>query len=384
MRLTSLRVHNFRNHISSTFEFGDRTNVLLGDNGQGKTNIIEAISYLCLTKSFYASNDAVVLNREGGAFEVEGAMSSEHGIDYLVRVAYDKSIPQKAYFINRRSVEPFSSVIGKYPVVICSPEHAPITMGSPSERRKFVDLVVSQSSEVYFKTLLEYRHTLKQRNKILLDGKFSNTDISMMLESWNEQLIKLGTSLIRRRQKFVEEFQSFMQSAYHKVVDVQEEPTLEYDSAVHIEPTYSEADITETFRQALDRKNAEERQSGTTLVGPHRDEFACTINGLDLRKYASQGQHKTFLVALKLAEFFYLQKCCNETPILLLDDIFSELDEHRTDHLLNFVETVSQTFITSTSSRVFDDSIEFDNHNRKFFIDNGAVVPQQKLVGAMS
>src|SRR5689334_22639147 len=139
MHLTTLTLQHFRNHLGSTFEFGEGTNILLGDNGHGKTNVIEAISYLCLTKSFYAGSDVPVLNFEKDMFDVEGTFVFERGFEYQVRVAYSKPQTEKVFTINRRRVEPFSSVIGKFPIVICSPEHAPITMGGPGERRRFVD-----------------------------------------------------------------------------------------------------------------------------------------------------------------------------------------------------------------------------------------------------
>jgi DNA replication and repair protein RecF len=362
-----------------SFEFGPGTNVLLGDNGQGKTNIIEAISYLCLTKSFYASTDAVVLNFEETMFEIEGTLCSDSATENRVRVVYDKQVPRKAYFINRRSVEPFSSVIGKFPVVICSPEHAPITMGSPGDRRKFVDLVISQSNESYFKTLIEYRHTLKQRNRILFDAKISGRDVSGTLDPWSEQLITLGGTLMHRRKTFMQEFQPYVRSAYHRLVEVREEPSIEYLPAVSSEETSTDIEFQNLLRLSVGERSVEERQIGTTLVGPHRDEFACKINGQDLRKFASQGQHKTFLVALKLAEFFYLKERCNETPLMLLDDIFSELDEHRSGRLLSFVGDISQTFITSTALQIMGNVIDFHGRNRKFFINPGAGVSQNPL-----
>ena len=379
MRLATLKLQNFRNHHHSWFEFGAGANVLLGDNGQGKTNVIEAISYLCLTKSFYASTDAIVLSFEQSMFEVEGTLLSDRGVESRVRVAYDSQVPRKANFINKRSTEPFSSVIGKFPVVVCSPEHAPITMGSPNERRRFTDLVISQSSESYFKILLEYRHVLKQRNKILFDGKVNGSNGSAILEPWNEQLVTLGAMLTDRRKRFVQEFASFVRFAYGNLVEGQEDPSIEYLPAVPVEQASTEAELQDLIRRALGQKAMEERQVGTTLVGPHRDEYGCRINGLDLRKYASQGQHKTFLVALKLAEFFFLKERCNETPLLLLDDVFSELDEHRAEKLLNFVGNISQTFITSTALQPVEKVIDFDERSKKFFIANGNVVQQNTV-----
>ena len=380
MRLTTIRLRNFRNHTDSVFEFGNGTNLFLGDNGQGKTNVLEAISYLCLTKSFYASGDPVVLQIGAEFFEVEGVFILGADNANTVRVAYDKQQADKAYFIAKKPIEPFSSIIGKFPLVICSPEHNPVTSGGPEERRRFCDFVISQASPVYFKALIEYRRALKQRNKILLDAKLGNTDPSHLLESWDEQLIQLGSVLIHRRKKFFDGFREILSSTYHHLIGEEEEPEIIYEPFT--EPWSSEKECSDLLRAGLMQSRREEARVGSTLVGPHRDEFVFKINGLDLRKYGSQGQHKTFLVGLKLGEFFYLKNLCNETPLLLLDDIFSELDEHRSERLLEFVGTISQTFITSTSIKWFEPFIEYGDHNKQFVIRNGAVAAQEHMVAA--
>ncbi len=382
MRLTTVTLQHFRNHLDSTFEFGEGTNVLLGDNGHGKTNVIEAISYLCLTKSFFAGSDALVLNFDNDMFEVKGTILLEHGIENHIRVAYDKVQSEKVFMINRKRVEPFSSVIGKFPVVICSPEHTPITMGSPGDRRKFIDFVISQSSEIYFKDLLEYRRVLKHRNRILFDAKISRSDCTGIIEPWDEQLLKYGKSLMWRRNSFIQEFGTFITSAYHQLVGAEEEPTIEYKPSIQLSEAADEQAIEELLRTELNERSSEEKRTGSTLVGPHRDEVLFKINGLDLRKYASQGQHKTFLVALKAGEFFYLKERCNETPILLLDDIFSELDEHRAEHLLKYVGELSQTFITSTNPQLFENTMRDSNRNKTFFIRNGKIVQRKTFAAA--
>ncbi|TAK59707.1 MAG: DNA replication and repair protein RecF [Bacteroidetes bacterium] len=371
MQLTTLRLHNFRNHTDSTFEFGGGANLFLGDNGQGKTNVLEAISYLCLTKSFYASSDSIALKLGAELFEVEGTFITGETNEHVVRVAYDKQQSEKAYFINRKSVEPFSSVIGKFPVVICSPEHNPVTAGGPDERRRFCDFVVSQASPVYFKALLEYRRVLKQRNKILLDAKLNGSNPARLLESWDEQLVQHGSALTYRRKLFIDDFAVMLRAQYHHLIGEEEEPAMEYEPFQ--ERFATDAECKEMMKKALAHSKTEEARVGATLVGPHRDEFVFKINGLDLRKYGSQGQHKTFLVGLKLGEFHYLKNLCSEQPLLLLDDIFSELDERRSERLLDFVGTISQTFITSTTMKWFEPFDTMTERNKKFYIREGAV-----------
>jgi len=376
MRLDHLRLRNFRNHRNSSFDFGSGANVLLGDNGEGKTNIIEAISYLCLTKSFFAAGDALVVNFGEELFEAEGAFTDDHSHTSSVRVAYSAPQNEKVYTINKRDVESFSSVVGKYPVVICSPEYTPVTTAGPVDRRRFVDFVISQSSQVYFQHLLEYRRVLRHRNKILFDAKVSRSNPDALLEPWTEQLISLGGSIVFRRQRFIAEFHEYILSAYHHLIGTGETPTIEYAPTFSLSADASEQAVIEALREKVSEKHTEELRYGASLVGPHRDELLLKINDLDLRKFASQGQHKTFLVAMKVGEFFYLKDRCGETPLMLLDDVFSELDEHRSANLLRFVRDLSQTFITSTSPNFFDQVLTFGDRDRKYTIHAGTVVEQ--------
>lgn len=381
MRLNYLRLRGFRNHAHSSLDFGSGANVVLGDNGEGKTNIIEAISYLCLTKSFYAVSDSLALNFSEDLFEVEGNFTHDRGHTSTVRVAYSRSQNTKTYTINRQHIEPFSSVIGKYPVVICSPEYLPVTTSGPSERRRFIDFVISQSNRLYFQHLVEYRRVLRHRNKILFDAKISRTNPDAVLEPWNEQLLMLGSSIMWKRSQFIGAFHNYITSAYSHLVGAEEEPTLEYCPSVYGIDLESEQTAKQMLTEKLREKHSEELRFGTSLVGPHRDEVALKINGRDLRKFASQGQHKTFLVALKIGEFFYLKDFCDETPVMLLDDIFSELDEHRAQNLLRFVRDLSQVFITSTSPHYFDATLSFGERDRKFTVRQGTIVePQQEEV----
>lgn len=373
MFLARLSLKNFRNHKNSTFEFNKKTNVLLGENGQGKTNVIEGIAYLSLTKSFYATHDAYAVNLGQNLFEVEGIFIKDSYREYSVRLAYSLEKREKIYSINKGVVEQLTNVIGRFPLVICSPEHAPITSEGPSERRKFVDLILSQSNATYFKNLIDYRKVLRQRNAILLEGLKSKKNIDEELEPWTEQLLRHGSYIMLKRKQFIGEFGEFITIAYKKIVNESEEPSLEYEPSIDVRDASSDSDIYELFKKKIIEKSNEEKKMGTSLLGPHRDEFKLMINNLDLRGYASQGQHKTFLVAMKIGEFRYLLERCGEPPVLLLDDIFSELDSERSSNLLSYTGTLSQTFITTTNPISFENVLTDQNDVTTFYIKNGIV-----------
>lgn len=373
MRITSAHLRSFRNHSETTFEFGARVNVLLGENGQGKTNALEALSFLCLTKSFYAGSDATVMRQQESFFEVRGVMQSDEGKEFRVRVAYDDARKEKSFSINGAEVEKFSSVIGMFPVVVLSPENSAITFGSPADRRKFADLVISQSSKAYVEDSVEYRRILRQRNAVLAEA--AGRDPGAAIEPWNEMLTAVGARIILKRSRFLTEFAPYIGRTYQEIVGAQETPQIEYVPSVSLSEAPTIGEITEGLEQRLKRKRSDEVRFRTTLAGPHRDEIRFSLNGMSLKQFASQGQHKTFLVALKVAEFFYLKERCSETPVFLLDDVFSELDERRSRSLLAVAESLGQIFITTTSEKVFGGA-EWNDERRRLFIHAGAVVPE--------
>ena len=351
MRLKKLRLENIRNHTGTSIDCSSSWNIFLGNNGEGKTTILEGISYLCFTKSFCAAQDATVLQMGKKGFTVFGEILSDQGVSYDVLVSFDADQNQKSITINKARVEKHSSVVGQFPLVVLSPEHGAITFGAPVDRRKFLDTVLSQASSIYFENLLEYRRIVKQRNKILVDAKIARSDCSDLLEPWDEGLVSHGVKVVQKRAEFLEEFQPFVTAAIEEITGSVEQPRAAYESNVPLAEGSSMGAIEESFRRELRGKKAEERRMGSSLVGPHRDEIALSLNGMDVRKFASQGQHKTFLVGLKLAEFSYLRDRRRETPLLLLDDVFSELDEERAGRLAAATAALGQTFITATDER---------------------------------
>ena len=373
MKIRDIHVRKFRNHAQSDATFGEGVNALLGENGEGKTNLLEAISYLCLTKSFLGSTDGVVLQIGEERFEVSGELEGDTGIRYHVAVSYEHPEREKEFCINKTAVEKFSDVVGQFPVVVLSPESGAITTGGPADRRRFRDFVISQSSKMYLEDLLQYRRVLRQRNRVLFDNKVSRTDAGGLLEPWNEELVDRGVRIVHRRHLFLQELQPLVAECYGSIAGRVEEPTMTYEPSVKVEGSISEEEIRQAFLRELKRKAGEEKRFGITLVGPHRDELTLEINNLGVRSHASQGQHKTFLIALKVAEFLYLQSKRNEKPILLLDDIFTELDKHRAERLLELTESVGQAFITATSDGVFPEDFSWVNTNKRFVVHGGTL-----------
>lgn len=384
MKIRSIHVQKFRNHSQTDTVFGGGINAVLGENGEGKTNLLEAISYLCLTKSFFGSSDGVVLQVGENQFELAGELESDAGIGYHVAVTYDRVQGEKKFSINRSPVASFAEVIGSFPVVVLSPESGAITTGGPADRRKFLDFVISQSSKVYLEDLLEYRRVLRQRNKVLFDGRVTRSDCTELLEPWDEELVDRGVRITHRRDGFLRDLQPLVNEAYGRVAGRVESPSIRYQPSVQHSEEASEVDIRRQFEEDLRRTAGEERKLGVTLVGPHRDELHLEIQGLDVRSHASQGQHKTFLIALKMAEFLYLQAKKHERPILLLDDIFTELDAHRASRLLTLTESIGQAFITATGDKMFPPGFDWAENHRRFIVQQGTVEYEEPSVGTRS
>ncbi|MCL5021182.1 MAG: DNA replication/repair protein RecF [Bacteroidetes bacterium] len=368
MRVKKVHLTNFRNHTDSSLEFTGGINFITGANAQGKTSILEALSYVCLTRSFLQQQDASVAKFGAEIFSVDAVIETDRDIVNKARVAYDAGAGKK-YFLDSNEVRKSSDVIGMFPIVVLAPGDFALTGGAPSERRKLADIVLSQVSRLYLEELTEYRRALKQRNKILLDGKLNNAIDGDLLDAWTDALIAHGTRVLSRRVGFVSEFQDTFTTAYRSLVDSGELPALRY------EPSFETGgDIEAGFRKALRDLGRVERARGATLAGPHRDDIGFFLNDKPIREFASQGQHKTFLVALKIAEFHYIKQMLGETPAMLLDDVMTELDYTRATKAIQSVAGLGQSFITATDMLSFDEKM-LDIREAKFHsVREGSVV----------
>ena len=380
MKTESLRLHNVRNHAETVVgELAPKINVLVGPNGVGKTSVLEAISLTALTKSFAASSDSVLIRRGETALEVAARYESDLRVPYSVSVSIEAGPPMKKTIVAQNErVRAAADIVGRVPIVILTPDEKIITGGSPGERRRFLNMVLSQASRSYLEDELEYRRALKQRNAILTRQQMRSLGVvKPVLEPWTELVLKHGARIAKRRAEFVEEFRPRLLEAYRLLSEDREMPSLEY-LPMGLALSYgTSTDFASFFSAEAQRVELDEIRRGTTLFGPHRDELALYINpGQEARLYASQGQHKTLLIAMKLAEFNYLREATQETPLLLLDDVFSELDEARAAQLLTLSSSgdLGQTFITSTERTRFETLLGTNSGPHRIFqLENGVI-----------
>ena len=334
MNIRSIELKNFRNYENLEISFDEGTNILFGDNAQGKTNILEAAYMSGTTKSPKGSRDKEMI-RFGEEEAHLKTVVVRGGREYQIDMHLKKN-RAKGIAIDKIPIKKASELFGILNIVFFSPEDLNIIKNGPAERRRFLDSELCQLDRIYLADLTNYNKILVQRNKLLKDMIY-RPSLSDTLPVWDMQLIETGKKIIRRRKQFVDELREIVSDIHYRISGGKEELFLKYEPNID--------DI--FFEDELSRAKEKDKKLCQTSVGPHRDDLLFSIGDVDIRKYGSQGQQRTSALSLKLSEIELVRKSISDTPVLLLDDVLSELDSSRQNYLLNNISD-TQTIITCT------------------------------------
>ena len=334
MIIKSLELKNFRNYENLQLDFDSGTNIFYGDNAQGKTNILEAIYLIATTKSHKGSKDSDIIQFHHDEAHIRSYLYKEEvtrQVDMHLRKSKTKGIA-----IDSQRIKKAAELLGLLNVVFFSPEDLSIIKNGPAERRRFIDMELCQLDSFYLYNLNHYNKIVNNRNKLLKD-LYVNPGLKETLSIWDSQLLSYGSKIIERRSLFIEQLNHIMLDIHSKLSGGKEKIEIVYEKNVEID------DLEEKLRLNQDRDIILKQ----TTVGPHRDDISFIVNGIDIRKFGSQGQQRTAALSLKLSEIELVKKSIKDTPVLLLDDVLSELDSNRQNYLLNSIGNI-QTIITCT------------------------------------
>lgn len=357
MFLKNLSLLNYKNFDSKDFMFDSKINCFVGDNGMGKTNILDAIYHLSFGKSYFNPIASQNIKHGTDFFVVEGLFEKEEREEKIVCSL--KKNNKKIIKRNGKAYERFADHIGLLPLVIISPADRDLISEGSDVRRKFMDGVISQSDKSYLQTLINYNKVLSQRNALLKYFAANHTFDKATLTIYNEQLASYGSEIFTKRSTFLEQFIPIFKKQYKAITGNTEEVHLSYDSKL------TQTDIATLLEKNLER----DRALQYTSVGIHKDDLSFSITEYPIKKFGSQGQQKSFLIALKFAQFQFMQELSKTTPILLLDDIFDKLDEHRVAHIISLVnnENFGQIFVSDTHADRTENVVKEIHQSYKIF-----------------
>ncbi len=350
MLLQSLKIENFRNHRLLKFEPVKDITLLYGHNGSGKTSILEGIHYCAITKGFNNVSDNECLRFSADYFLLDGKFYSENDILTTVKVVYSKE-KEKRIIVDNDEIKKFSSHIGRIPCITFAPSEINIVNGAPVERRRFIDNAISQINRQYLDDLLAYRRVLQQRNALLVQMQVNNCKNSEILEIWTESISRLSAAIVYQRILFLSAFYPLFQDLIKKL-SIYDNPSIIYRSSIgKISSDTSFENLYAAFISRYKETEREEIKKGISMTGPHRDDYIFLLNNREIKKYASQGQLRIFLISLKLTQYLLYSEVLKEKPLCLLDDLFSELDASHINSILKMLETCGQTIITSAEKK---------------------------------
>ena len=363
MVLNELNIINFKNIAEATLAFSSGFNCFIGKNGAGKTNVLDAIFQLSMCKSYFNLSDYQNILHEAPFYVLQGKYElNEEAIEVYCGV---KRGGKKVFKRNQKSYQKLSEHIGLLPLIMISPEDMVLIDGGSEERRKLLDSIICQYDRNYLNLLIRYNKALLQRNSLLKAASGKALD-QEMIEVWDDQLVEHGEQILQQRLSFLKDFRPLFQTYYEQLSLGRERVELEYKCSLR------EYDLSTALRCSLER----DRILGYTTVGPHRDDLVLSLGGFLIRKLGSQGQKKSYLIALKLAQYVWLHRMSKVMPLLLLDDIFDKLDADRVGQIIKIVgeEQFGQVFITDTNREHIDHILQQQPVDfRLFLVDKGEI-----------
>lgn len=368
MYLTKINLQNFRNYEVQELVLSPSINVLIGENAQGKTNLIESIYFLAMSRSHRTSRDREMIGWAKDFAKVEGQLQKKTQ-QLPLEMILSKS--GKIAKFNHLEQKKLSDYIGHLNVIMFAPEDLSLVKGSPAVRRRFIDMELGQMNKIYLHHLVSYQQILKQRNKYLKEARYNKNFDSIYLDVLTEQLAAEGAEVLFFRFQFIKKLNRWAEKVQSNISNQQETLVIEYKTLNELNNKLTVAEIFEILKKNYKLIEKQEIEQGTTTFGPHRDDLMFFVNDRNVQNYGSQGQQRTTALSLKLAEIELMHEVTGEYPILLLDDVLSELDDSRQTHLLNSIQDKVQTFITTTSL----DGIQMEllDNPLIFYVEDGKI-----------
>ena len=365
MKLTNLQLQNFRNYESVQLEFTDGVHVFIGENAQGKTNLMESIYALAMTKSHRTTNDKELIGWNKEFATIKGTVEKTTTKTNLELQFSKKGKIAKVNYLEQKRL---SSYLGNLNVILFAPENLTLVKGSPQNRRKFVDMELGQMSSLYLYDLVEYNRVLKQRNTYLKQLAIKKKQPDEYLDVLSEMLSELASKIVFHRLDFMKQLEALAIPIHDQLSLGREKFSVSYQATIPLEDGLTPSQMKEIYIDQFKKNQTREADQATTLIGPHRDDLIFYLNEIPVQTYGSQGQQRSTVLSLKLAEIELMKLSTGEYPLLLLDDVLSELDDDRQTHLIKAIENKVQTFITTTSL----DGI------KQQFINKPVVIPIEK------
>ena len=366
MFLRQLSIVNYKNIAQADLTFSPKLNCLIGQNGEGKTNLLDAVYFLALCKSSIASSDSLCITHDQELCVIQGTFERESGEHEVIQMAIRRG-SKKSLQRNKKAYKRLVEHIGLIPLVMVSPLDQLLILGGSEERRRFMDVVISQTDRRYMDALVSYNKALQQRNALLKQEEPA-PDLSL-LALWEEEMARHGQVVFEARQRFVESFVPVFQEAYSTISQDKEQVSLTYVSHAQRGP----------LLEVIQRDRQKDLAVGYSLHGMHRDELEMSLGGFAIKREGSQGQNKTFLIALKLAQYDFLHRSGSQTsPLLLLDDIFDKLDASRVEQIVRLVNSdrFGQIFITDTNRKHLDTILSRSGGDYRLFIVEKGVITE--------